>query len=81
MIMTAEEFINEVSRKYDCPLFRLHRPDVVTKENALRAVGVARKEERERAIMVLKFALDKYSYGLDIHCSTIDLIKRFSENL
>ena len=48
--MKAEELINRVSRRYDCPLFRLHKPEIVTKENAQYAIEMARKEEREKAI-------------------------------
>ena len=55
--MKAEELINRVSRRYDCPLFRLHKPEIVTKENAQYAIEMARKEEREKAIKALDIAI------------------------
>ena len=55
--MTSEEFVGKFTRRYDCPLFHLHNPNVITKGNALIAVEMARQEEREKAIKVLDIAI------------------------
>ena len=50
--MTSEEFVGKFTRRYDCPLFHLHNPNVITKGNALIAVEMARQEEREKAAKI-----------------------------
>lgn len=54
---TSEEFVGKFTRRYDCPLFHLHNPNVITKGNALIAVEMARQEEREKAIKALDITL------------------------
>ena len=86
--MTSEEFVGKFTRRYDCPLFHLHNPNVITKGNALIAVEMARQEEREKAIELhMKYCgnyrcpSNKQSFGNNICDGNCLIMENFKNDL